>query len=730
MIDRLLERIALAAVLLLSFAGCLRKVWSADFWWQYKTGELVAQQGWPFVDSFSYTALGAPWIELRWLFCLGQYEIMQWWGTPAIVLLKWLAVVAAFLLVSLPVWRRRSIIPTALVLTVALLASSQRFFVRPELSTYVFLGIFVLILDRYRKHGGRVLLVLPLIQILWVNSHPLFIFGPLLVGLLFVTQALRRKQLLFPGVVCGLTLLACLVNPYGFDGLLLPFKLFSEVEGSLFSDVISELQSPFKFGSGYTAVLYYKILIGLCVASGLWNWRRLDPFWSLLCLAQLYLSTLSIRSLPLFCLAAVPFIIDNINRAPRWKGYASSRVIPVLRRAVAVLLIVGCGWYALEMMTNRFYLKQNDSNQFGTGIADHRYPTAAVDVLLEINPGGQVFGGLLESAYMLSRDIPVFVDPRLEIYGEPLFKRFLAVRSDAGEWQRAVQEYDIRTALIDLRSPLTGILRRDPAWRLIYFDNRAAIFSRDDSATGWPAITTADDFQRQISRLREEEPSAYPQPYLAVAEFLLTWGLAEEAAPFLDDAEKVSPYIGGPLHRRRVTLKELQRDYPGMIDEAQAALEDTPGDARLLMKVGEGYYRLCDLEQAEAWLRRSVEAAPGMAPPWAALGRIKVEQQRFEEAEQAFSRAVELAPANATFISNLARIRARLGRIPAAIEGLQQALTLEPKNLTAVRDLAGLLWQQGERAAALATLDQGLVREPANAELLRLREQFESAAPQ
>jgi cytochrome c-type biogenesis protein CcmH/NrfG len=92
-----------------------------------------------------------------------------------------------------------------------------------------------------------------------------------------------------------------------------------------------------------------------------------------------------------------------------------------------------------------------------------------------------------------------------------------------------------------------------------------------------------------------------------------------------------------------------------------------------------------------------------MAPPWAALGRVKVEQQRFEEAEQAFSRAVELAPANATFISNLARIRARLGRIPAAIEGLQQALTLEPENPTIVRDLA---------------------------ELLRMREQFESTAPQ
>ena len=116
------------------------------------------------------------------------------------------------------------------------------------------------------------------------------------------------------------TVLACLINPYGIEGLKLPFLLFGEVQGSIFRVVISELQSPFQFSGGFIAVFYYKVLIVLCVGTGLWNLRRLDLFWGLLCLSQFYLSTLSLRSLPLFCLAAVPGPAGGRRRRGRLPG--------------------------------------------------------------------------------------------------------------------------------------------------------------------------------------------------------------------------------------------------------------------------------------------------------------------------------------------------------------------------------------------------------------------------
>ena len=287
---------ALGAVLALSVAACVRKIWAADFWWQHAAGRYVAENGWPTLDVFSYTAADRPWMEMRWLFCLAQYRAEEWFGPGALIVLKWLAVVAAFALVSLPVARRESRLTLAAIWTVALLASSQRFFVRPELVSYVLIGFFVWVLHSWvqaTRSGSdsrwpiRALYLLPVVQVLWVNAHPLFVFGPLLVGL-GLTVALGRLALSKVGsdarvaavrdartlgAVLAATTLACLLNPYGVQGALHPLLLFSEMRGSIFSEAISELRSPFSFGAAYTAVFWYKALIGLCVVSAAVNLR-------------------------------------------------------------------------------------------------------------------------------------------------------------------------------------------------------------------------------------------------------------------------------------------------------------------------------------------------------------------------------------------------------------------------------------------------------------------------
>ena len=95
LLDRRLAWLALAAVGLLSLAASLRRIWAADFWWQYATGRVIAESGWPVHDLFSFTMPDAPWIELRWLFCLGEYLLMESLGAPSLVVLKWLLVVSA-----------------------------------------------------------------------------------------------------------------------------------------------------------------------------------------------------------------------------------------------------------------------------------------------------------------------------------------------------------------------------------------------------------------------------------------------------------------------------------------------------------------------------------------------------------------------------------------------------------------------------------------------------------
>jgi hypothetical protein len=85
---------ALAAVLLLFTAASFRKVWGADFWWQYATGRLVAEHGIPREDVFSYTMTGQPWIEMRWLYCYVLYHLRELSGAGGVIVAKWLTLTA------------------------------------------------------------------------------------------------------------------------------------------------------------------------------------------------------------------------------------------------------------------------------------------------------------------------------------------------------------------------------------------------------------------------------------------------------------------------------------------------------------------------------------------------------------------------------------------------------------------------------------------------------------
>ena len=368
-IDRWIGPATLAAVVLVSAAATLRRIWAADFWWQFAAGAWVGEHGWPTLDAFSYTAVDRPWVELHWLFELIQYRLMEGVGPASLVLLKWVAVLASFGLVA---WRwlcRRYLVATSAVLLVALLASSHRFFVRPELVTYVMLAAFATVLDRFRREGGRAIWGLPVLQIVWVNCHPMALLGPLLVGLcgfvLCIPLVRGRRDAgrsapahagAAPGrvrttaLVFAATVAAVLVNPYGLEAFKLPLVMYSEMRDSIFSVAIVELRSPFAFGFRLVALRWFYVLIAFGSVTAVANRRRLDPFWMILAISQLYLAATSIRNLPLFCVAAVPFVLSNLERCGALDLGARVRWP---RRITAALVLVTSLWFAQQLATDR-----------------------------------------------------------------------------------------------------------------------------------------------------------------------------------------------------------------------------------------------------------------------------------------------------------------------------------------------------------------------------------------
>jgi hypothetical protein len=258
-LDRTLVIATAACLLLLIATASLRRIWEVDFWWQYRTGELVATHGIPRVDPWSYVSMGNPWIEMRWLWCDLVYRTVQLGGFQAAVYLKVILVLATFGLVVAAARAWRAPASAAAVLLAAALASTQRFFVRPEMASFLFVALYLWIISRYRRQGGRIIWVLPVLQVLWSNLHTQFLLGPALVGLLLVVEAARIpwtrrggvereaavRHLAMTGVVLIATCAACFLTPFGASGVSYGLGLFGEIHDPVFKDLSDELKGTF-----------------------------------------------------------------------------------------------------------------------------------------------------------------------------------------------------------------------------------------------------------------------------------------------------------------------------------------------------------------------------------------------------------------------------------------------------------------------------------------------------
>ena len=730
---------AWGAVALLSAAACLRKIWATDFWWQIATGRWVLQQGWPEGDVFSYTVPGAEWIELRWLvFSLGAL-IFDRFGPAALVLLKWIAVVIT--LISLlaaagPRSSRRDLVTPWLV-AVGLLACSQRLFVRPELASYLLFALFLAAVARYRAGAdGRWLWWLPLLQLVWVNSHPLYFFGPATIAWAWVAEQLERRLEWLPqparpadrlagarlpavGLAC---VGVCLLNPYGWHALLFPLELFQEIRDSTVQQAITELQSPFAVEGPMTALRYYKLLIALALGTSLWNWRRPDPFWIGIGVAMLYLSATSIRSLPLFCWVAIPWVLVNVDRAGARPPVAPWARRPALRAIAWVSLSLFCGYYVQQFATHRFYVKQLDSNRFGLGLAEGRYPAEAIAFLDRTGVDAPVFGSLLANNLLLASGRPVFADSRTEVYGDAMFRRFLEAGSKPDVFSKAVEEFGIGAVVTEPGSVTARMVHDLPGWRWVAVEASAVIYLRDGvgaAAEALDALNGAAELDRLADRLAAlptwaatpwYRPVAGPNAALVLADQAFLAGHYPQALRLLDLAERAAPFLDGIEPRRQALRQVMQQG---------SAPPPSPPEAALPPALAQALERR-DWAVVDQEARRLLEQRPDDARLWGWVGRARLQLGDVDAAGQASARALQLDPQRLEYRVQLADAAAAAGMLDAAIQGLEIAYRADPRAVPVLGRLAALEQRNGNLEAARRYAREALALEPEDPQLLEL----------
>jgi hypothetical protein len=313
---------------------------------------------------------------------------------------------------------------------------------------------------------------------------------------------------------------------------------------------------------------------------------------------------------------------------------------------------------------------QQDTNRFGFGIAPHRFPVRAAAFLKEHRLGPPVFATMLESSWLLPQGFTVFIDPRLEVYGEEHFARYLSALAGDDVWRTVAADYDVRVALVDLdQTEFVQRTLRSGDWKLAFWDECTAVIVRGD-AESVPTIVTEADWERSITRVHEDLPhppaweslgpferATSPTPYHRVANFLLTMGRPADAEPFLRDALTAYPAAA----RARITyarLLERRGDRTGASRELEHAYASDPGDPEVASQSALQVLQDGDAARALERLRRELRVHPEHAASWAISGEAHLTQHDSAEAVECFERAVRLDPSNAYYAARLAAARA------------------------------------------------------------------------
>jgi tetratricopeptide (TPR) repeat protein len=569
---RLADACLIALFLTLTFLLGVFPLKDADIYWHLKTGDWIRQMGQvPRFDLFTWErGPSVPWIDLHWLFQIAVSWVYQQGGVIALNLAKCVVTCVAMLVLLTARNREWPLSVMVLAWLPALLVLGGRIYVRPETLTLLYLSIFLAVIFRWERYPWLALL-LPVVQVAWVNSQGLFVLGPILVAFGLIDAALRFgffdperrrwwRMILAASLLTGA---ACLINPYLLTGALYPLELAGTMSNPIFSHNIAELTPipdfilapggirnlPMQLHLATMTLGALSFLIPLAwlikirvtsprplpsagtvpaldsrertskakknsrstsatttaqqrkqspaVAADQVSGWRLSPFRLLLFVAFSLLSLQATRNSHQF--AAVVGTVTAWNFG-EWAAFARRRRLtsdgasPISSAGVSRLVSFGAVTLVLVWVGSGLFYKMTGEGRVIDLAEDPLFfpheaarfagrPEMPKRFLSFHNAHAALF------EYYHGPERKVYTDPRLEVAGALLFKRYSdlekLLKKDLPGWEAQLNEMGRPVILVDheYNWDIGATLFRSAHWRCVWFDAIAAVFVHDSNTS-------------------------------------------------------------------------------------------------------------------------------------------------------------------------------------------------------------------------------------------------------
>jgi hypothetical protein len=435
-------------------------------------GKIIFQQRQiPKTNLFSYPQQNFPFINHHWLPELIFYFFSNTFTIQSLIYFKTLSMLVALGLLVYSVYRKHPNTLTLWLSFLSLLIIARRTEVRPEIFSYLFTAIYLQLL--IFKNNSKLIWILPLLQVFWVNSHIYFFIGPALLFFFLINQQISGKQhkklkkylLLFL-----ITTACCLINPNTVKGALYPLYVLQN-----YGYNIVENQSLF-FMINYTNSVYmpfFILSVFVWLVSAVLNCKKISFFKIIVPLFFIALTLRAIRSAPFWGIAFLPFTVVNLSQS-----------LSLDKKTAFNLNLAGMS-LLIPVLIFSILLKIPD---LGIGV-NVKYKQG-LDFLVKNNLSGPIFNNFDIGGYLIYRLHPhqqVFVDNRPEAFPEDFFQNtYIPMQKNPIKWQETNQQYNFQLVVFsktDITPWAQNFLNWFPdnkkAWEKAYEDSFIVIWKKD-----------------------------------------------------------------------------------------------------------------------------------------------------------------------------------------------------------------------------------------------------------
>lgn len=444
-----------------------------DLWWHLKMGQMIwTTHSIPTRDLFSYTAKQQALVPQEWLAQLNIFYAYQLGGYSGLMI--WFCLLASALVVAGYVLCRIYSGNAKVAFIGAMLIwffGTIGFEIRPQMFSYILLVTELLLIHAGRTRNPRWFAGLPVVFLVWINSHASFVLG-IAVAFAYLFSSFFEFEL---GALVSrrwksqhrrnftwsllLSIIGLFINPAGFKQILYPFDTLMNMK-LLMANV--EEWAPLNLtearGIGLLAVLFCIVLL---IAA-----RKADIYLDelLLLAAGTWMAVGHIRMLIIFGILAAPILSRQLANV--WENYE-----PEKDRILPNAVFIGLSLIAIVLA---FPSRDNLVRQ-----VEDRSPVKAVDYIRTHQISGPMLNDYTYGGYLIwaAPEYPVMIDGRTDIYEWSGFlqqyARWATIQEDPNV---LLQKYNVNFCLLSTQSQMINILPLLPGWKLVYSDDLARVF--------------------------------------------------------------------------------------------------------------------------------------------------------------------------------------------------------------------------------------------------------------